>query len=172
MTNGGQAPSLRVNHWGRTFVPGGGIALVPLPKDSYSRFPKKYVLYDFGESEAEMAIHFQPSDEHIRLRGGYVEVGSHRREGREKIGFDSTAGWMGYLSCGPSNPQPVAACTSASAAALALLLCLWPSRTCEMRGVLWVRRRREGQLLVKRFAVDPKRPYGPPSPSPPSPAAC
>ena len=111
MTNGGQAPSLRVNHWGRTFVPGGGIALVPLPKDGYSRFPKKYVVYDFGESEAEMAIHFQPSDENITLRDGFVEVGSHRREGREKIGFDSTAGWMGYLSCAPSNPQPAAACT-------------------------------------------------------------
>ena len=32
-----------------------------------------------------------------------------------------------------------------------------------------VRCRREGQLLVKRFAVDPKRPYGPPFPSPPPP---
>ena len=47
MRNAGDAPTLRVNHWGRTFVPGGGIALVPLPADGYSRFPNKYCLYDF-----------------------------------------------------------------------------------------------------------------------------
>jgi hypothetical protein len=43
MRNAGAAPALRVSHWGRTFVPGGGVAIVPLSEDGYSRFPKKFV---------------------------------------------------------------------------------------------------------------------------------
>ena len=99
MRNAGDAPTLRVNHWGRTFVPGGGIALVPLPADGYSRFPNKYCLYDFTPPAS---ILFQPEDPNVAVRttdlGSYVEVASHVRGKHEKIGFDSTAGWLGYLS--------------------------------------------------------------------------
>ena len=114
MRNAGDAASLRVNHWGRTFVPGGGIAFVPLPADNYSRFPNKYVLYDFAPPET---ILFQPNDPNIAVRAGMVEIAAHDRRAHEKIGFDSDAGWLGYLS-------------------------------------------KDGQLLVKRFAVHPERPYG------------
>lgn len=37
---------VRFNHWGRTFVPGGGLCMIPLPEapvEGYSRFPNKYV---------------------------------------------------------------------------------------------------------------------------------
>jgi hypothetical protein len=95
MRNAGGAASLRVNHWGRTFVPGGGIAFVPLPEDNYSRFPSKYVLYDFTPPET---ILFQPNDPNIAVRDGLVEIGSHSREAHEKIGFDSNVGWLAYLS--------------------------------------------------------------------------
>jgi hypothetical protein len=93
--NAGAAASLRVNHWGRTFVPGGGIALVPLPEDGYSRFPEKYVVYEW---EPQGHIIFQPGDEHIRVRENFVEIVPHVRGTRQKIGFDSPMGWFGYLS--------------------------------------------------------------------------
>jgi hypothetical protein len=35
----------------RTFVPGGGIALVPLPEDGYSRFPSKFLTYQSMDYE-------------------------------------------------------------------------------------------------------------------------
>ena len=45
------APGLvRFNHWGRTFVPGGGLCMIPLPEapvEGYSRFPNKYG-YGYG----------------------------------------------------------------------------------------------------------------------------
>ena len=99
MRNAGDAPSLRVNHWGRTFVPGGGIAIVPLPPDGYSRFPNKFVTYAFGSAEGGHAILFEPSEpDSVRVRDNFVEVTAQTRMRHEKIGMDSTAGWMAYIS--------------------------------------------------------------------------
>lgn len=56
--------AVRVSHWGRTFVPGGGMALIPLPPDGYSRFPGKYVLYDWGPPSS---ILFDPTDDTIKV---------------------------------------------------------------------------------------------------------
>ena len=88
---------VRVNHWGRTFVPGGGTVIIPLPLSpakGYSRFPKKYITYDF----AQFAVMFMPVDPNIRVRDNMVEVLPHTRTAGNKIGFDTDEGWMGYLS--------------------------------------------------------------------------
>lgn len=78
-----------VCHWGRSFSPGGGIALVPLG-DRPSRFPSKYAMY-----EDSAIINVRNTDERIRERDGFLEILSPPR--KPKLGFDSHAGWLGYL---------------------------------------------------------------------------
>jgi hypothetical protein len=78
-----------VCHWGRSFSPGGGIALVPLG-DRPSRFPSKYAMY-----EDSAIINVRNTDERIRERDGFLEILSPPR--KPKLGFDSHAGWLAYL---------------------------------------------------------------------------
>jgi hypothetical protein len=80
---------IEVCHWGRSFSPGGGIALVPLGKLP-SRFPSKYAIY-----EDSAIINVRNSDEKIRERDGFLEILGPPR--KPKLGFDSYAGWLGYL---------------------------------------------------------------------------
>lgn len=78
-----------VCHWGRSFSPGGGICLIPLG-DRPSRFPSKYAMYEEGA-----IINVRNKDEKIRERDGFLEILSPPR--KPKLGFDSMAGWLGYL---------------------------------------------------------------------------
>jgi len=82
-----------VCHWGRSFSPGGGICLIPLG-DRPSRFPSKYAMYEEGA-----IINVRNTDEKIRERDGFLEILAPPR--KPKLGFDSTAGWLGYLM--PNN---------------------------------------------------------------------
>jgi hypothetical protein len=75
-------------HWSRTFARGGGIGIVPLSPGS--RFPRGYVMYGPGA-----AINFRPDDAHVRRRGDFVEIVDTPQF--PKLGFDSYAGWFGYL---------------------------------------------------------------------------
>ena len=79
---------IHVCHWGRSFSPGGGIALVPLG-DQPSRFPSKYAMY-----EDSAIINVRNTDERIRERDGFLEVLGPPR--KPKLGFDSFAGWLAY----------------------------------------------------------------------------
>lgn len=78
-----------VCHWGRSFSPGGGICLVPLGEHP-SRFPAKYAMYEDGA-----IINVRNTDEKIRERDGFLEILAPPR--KPKLGFDSTAGWLGYV---------------------------------------------------------------------------
>lgn len=80
---------IEVCHWGRSFSPTGGIALVPLG-DRPSRFPSKYVMY-----EDSAVLNVRNTDEKIRERDGILEILGPPR--KPKLGFDSHAGWVGYL---------------------------------------------------------------------------
>jgi hypothetical protein len=78
-----------VCHWGRSFSPGGGICLIPLGSRP-SKFPAKYAMY-----EDSAIINVRNTDEKIRERDGFLEILSPPR--KPKLGFDSSAGWLGYL---------------------------------------------------------------------------
>ena len=78
-----------VCHWGRSFSPSGGICLIPLG-DRPSRFPSKYVMYEEGAT-----INVRNKDDLIRERDGFLEILAPPR--KPKLGFDSYAGWLGYL---------------------------------------------------------------------------
>jgi uncharacterized protein (TIGR03067 family) len=76
-------------HWSRTFATGEGICVIPLSEPS--RFPNKYVMYEEGS-----LINARPEDDNIRVRDGFLEIlGAPRKP---KLGFDSYAGWMAYLT--------------------------------------------------------------------------
>ncbi|MHC4880461.1 MAG: hypothetical protein ACYTGL_28760 [Planctomycetota bacterium] len=76
-------------HWSRTFATGEGICIIPLSEPS--RFPNKYVMYEEGG-----VINARPEDDNIRVRDGFLEIlGAPRKP---KLGFDSYAGWMAYLT--------------------------------------------------------------------------
>ncbi|CAN5182181.1 hypothetical protein BH11PLA2_BH11PLA2_07640 [soil metagenome] len=77
-----------VCHWGRSFSPGGGIAVIPLGERP-SRFPSKYAMY-----EESAVINVKAKDENIRERDGFLEILAPPR--KPKLGFDSTAGWFAY----------------------------------------------------------------------------
>lgn len=78
-----------VCHWGRSFSPGGGICLIPLG-DRPSRFPSKYAMY-----EDSAIINVRNKDDLIRERDGFLEILAPPR--KPKLGFDTYAGWLGYL---------------------------------------------------------------------------
>ena len=82
-----------VCHWGRSFSPGGGICIIPLG-DRPSRFPSKYAMY-----EDSAIINVRNTDDKIRERDGFLEILAPPR--KPKLGFDVTAGWIGYLM--PNN---------------------------------------------------------------------
>jgi hypothetical protein len=89
----GSSETREVCHWGRSFSPGGGICLVPLG-DRPSRFPSGYAMY-----EDSAVINVRNIDERIRRRDGFLEILAPPR--KPKLGFDSYAGWLGYLM--PNN---------------------------------------------------------------------
>ncbi len=76
-------------HWSRTFAIGRGICVIPLTKPS--RFPNSYVMYEEGS-----LINMRPEDPNIRVRDGYLEILATPR--KPKLGFDSYAGTIAYLS--------------------------------------------------------------------------
>jgi hypothetical protein len=81
--------TLEVCYWGRTFVPGGGVALVPLTEPS--RFPNGYVMYGADGT----TLDFAPSDPAVVVSDGMLQViGTPLHP---KLGVDSTAGWLAYL---------------------------------------------------------------------------
>ena len=82
-----------VCHWGRSFSPGGGICLIPLG-DRPSKFPSKYAMYEEGA-----IINVRNKDDLIRERDGFLEILAPPR--KPKLGFDSQAGWLGYVM--PNN---------------------------------------------------------------------
>ncbi len=88
ITNLSEAP-LHCCHWSRTLAVGGGIVLIPL--SPVSRFPNRYVMYGPGS-----VINFRPEDIKIRVREGFLEILG--APARPKLGMDSAAGWLGYLT--------------------------------------------------------------------------
>lgn len=79
----------QVCYWGRGFAQGQGICIVPL--SGVSRMPKEYVLY-----KDHLLIDFAPDDPAITRQGNYLVI--DRPPSKPKLGFDSMAGWMAYLS--------------------------------------------------------------------------
>ena len=76
-------------HWSRTFAVGGGIAIVP--RSPRGRFPNGYVMYEEGNR-----LQFKPEDAHIQYDDQKVLVTAP--PAFPKLGFDSHAGWLGYLA--------------------------------------------------------------------------
>lgn len=76
-------------HWSRTLAQGGGICIVPLTPES--RFPKSYILYGPGP-----VMNYEPDDPNIRVRSGFLEILGTPKQ--PKLGLDSCAGWLAYLS--------------------------------------------------------------------------
>jgi hypothetical protein len=75
-------------HWSRTFGLGHGICVVPL--SSYSRFPRKYIMYGPGP-----AMNFMPEDPHIRVDDDFLVIDDIPE--RPKLGLDTYEGWFAYL---------------------------------------------------------------------------
>ncbi|MEZ5305236.1 MAG: hypothetical protein R3F11_32025 [Verrucomicrobiales bacterium] len=76
-------------HWGRSFSPHGGIAVVPLTPE-HRRFPSGYIMM-----EGRDLMHIAPQDPDIVRQGDYLAVLRPPKE--PKLGFDSFAGWCAYL---------------------------------------------------------------------------
>jgi hypothetical protein len=90
--NHGGAP-LRAFHWSRTFLPGGGTALAPLP--AAGRFPRGYAL-----GGPPGVVDFLPEAEPmVRVRDGTLEVCGLPR--RAKFILDVEPGWLAYA--GPNQ---------------------------------------------------------------------
>ena len=62
-----------------------------MPLSGVSRMPKEYVLY-----QDHLLIDFAPDDPAITRQGNYLVI--DRPPSKPKLGFDSMAGWMAYLS--------------------------------------------------------------------------
>ena len=84
------ARSLTTFHWGRTFVPDGGIAFAPLAQGG--RFPRGYAVAGPGGT-----LDFFPEPEsNVRIRDGVLEIIGPPR--RAKFCFDVDPGWLAYLA--------------------------------------------------------------------------
>ena len=82
--------SLATFHWGRTFVPTGGIAFAPLATGG--RFPRGYAL-----GGPAGALDFLPEPEpNVRRRDGLLEIVGPPR--KAKFSFDVDPGWLAYLA--------------------------------------------------------------------------
>lgn len=82
----------RVSYWGRTFVPAGGICLVPL--NPHSRFPAGYV-----EHFSSDAIKLHPAkDPRIASRNGVMIING--TPATSKVMVDAAEGWLAYLAPG------------------------------------------------------------------------
>ncbi len=84
--------TLEYCHWGRSFSPGGGICVIPAGRFP-GRFPAGYVMY-----EESAILNANNVDELIRRRDGFLEILAPPR--LPKLGFDSYAGWLGYVMPG------------------------------------------------------------------------
>lgn len=92
--NHGSAP-LRAFHWSRTFLPGDGTAIAPLP--AAGRFPRGYAL-----GGPRGVIDFLPEPEpRMRIRNGTLEVLG--LPATAKIILDVDPGWLAYARA----PGPV-----------------------------------------------------------------
>jgi hypothetical protein len=81
-------------YWSRTLAVGGGVTVVPLSEGS--RFPKGYVYYEPAQSPK--FLNFRP-DEHDGMklvRDEYLTIA--KTPPFPKFVFDSTAGWLGYIT--------------------------------------------------------------------------
>ncbi|MFK8111185.1 MAG: alpha/beta hydrolase [Rubripirellula sp.] len=76
-------------HWSRTFAVGDGIAVVP--RSPRGRFPLGYVMYENGNE-----ITIKPEDPNVQVDDKSVVVLDTPQ--KPKLGFDSHAGWLAYLS--------------------------------------------------------------------------
>ncbi len=79
----------QVCYWGRGFAQGQGVCVVPL--SGVSRMPKNYVLY-----QDHMLIDFAPGDPAVTQQGEFLVINGP--PAKPKLGFDSMAGWMAYLT--------------------------------------------------------------------------
>ena len=89
--NRGESP-LRAFHWSRTFLPGGGIAIAPLP--NRARFPQGYAL---GGPRGVVDF-LPPPDPMIRVRDAALEV--FGPPAKAKIILDVEPGWLAYAGAG------------------------------------------------------------------------
>lgn len=85
--------TLRRAYWGRSLVNGGGISVTALTANS--RFPNGYIQAN-GWPDFQFMI--KPKDPAVTITGGYLVV---RGVPQNKIGLDSHAGWLAYLT--PQN---------------------------------------------------------------------
>lgn len=76
-------------HWSRTFAIGGGIAIVP--QTPLGRFPRGYVMY-----QDSATILAGPNDSNVHVSDEAVTVVGPPKY--PKLGFDSHAGWLCYLT--------------------------------------------------------------------------
>jgi hypothetical protein len=77
-------------HWGRTFVEGNGICIVPLTQ--WSRFPLKYVMYGPG-----MLVNYRPrANPNVSVRDAHFIVTGAPEQ--PQFGFDTSAGWLAYIT--------------------------------------------------------------------------
>ena len=80
----------RFAHWSRTFVKGGGIAIMQI--NPYSKYPKGYAIY--GENRT---VYFNPDEEdNIQVSNGLLIVKGPFS--RKKIDMDLAVGKAGYFS--------------------------------------------------------------------------
>lgn len=87
--NRGARP-LSIFHWGRTFVPTGGIAVAPLAAGG--RFPRGYAL-----GGPRGVIDYLPEPEpNVRVREGVLEILGPPR--KAKFSFEVDPGWLAYLA--------------------------------------------------------------------------
>jgi hypothetical protein len=80
----------RYCHWGRTFVTGGGISVVPL--NSHSRFPRQYIAYGNNNE-----MYFYPENEAGLVVANDLFV-MEKQSAYKKYVMDGDEGWMAYYS--------------------------------------------------------------------------
>lgn len=79
----------QVCHWSRTFAQGNGICVVPTTP--FSRFPNGWVMY-----ETPSLIDYRPQDDSVRELDRFLIIDGPTAN--PKLGFDSMAGWLAYLT--------------------------------------------------------------------------
>lgn len=80
----------RYCHWGRTFLQGGGICLIPL--NPHSRYPAGYILYGPGD-----VMDYRPeAHPNVHIEGDLMAIVGPQE--RSKYIMDTTTGWLAYLT--------------------------------------------------------------------------
>lgn len=82
---------LRRSYWGRCFVPGGGVLVIPLA--GHSRYPRKYIQ---DTDWPDFHVVTRPQDPAVTNVDDCLVV--HGEPTHSKLAVDSSAGWVGYLS--------------------------------------------------------------------------